>query len=82
VELFVMLTGVLIGAAAASLVAVGWAVGQFRWLSAHCNRQIAYWRDEANRARAAAVWLRDQQAADRAGARTGNGGRPRVKAPD
>jgi hypothetical protein len=48
-----MLAGILIGAAAASLVALGWAASQLRWLSAHCNQQIAYWRNEAQRARRA-----------------------------
>lgn len=67
-----MLTGVLIGAAAASLVALGWAASQLRWLGAHCNQQIAYWRNEASRARAAAAWLREQQAAGRPGSQSGN----------
>jgi hypothetical protein len=63
----------MIGAAAASLVAFGWAASRLRWLDAHCRRQIAYWRDEAKRAMAAAAWLREQHAADRPGFRTGNG---------
>ena len=46
----VMLTGMLIGAAAASLVLLGWAARQLRWLAAHCSKQIAYWREEAQRA--------------------------------
>ncbi|MGH3159243.1 MAG: hypothetical protein ACRDNF_22080 [Streptosporangiaceae bacterium] len=74
-ELFAMFAGILIGAAAASLVAFGWAVSRLRWLGAHCNLQIAYWRNEANRAMAAAAWLREQQAADRPGPRMGNGDR-------
>jgi gas vesicle protein len=65
VALMALLTGMLIGAAAASLVALAWAASQLRWLGAHCNHQIAYWRDEASRARAAAARLRDQQAAGR-----------------
>jgi hypothetical protein len=69
VELLAMLTGILIGAAAASLVAFGWAASQLRWLGAHCNHQIAYWRNEANRAGAAL--LRERQAANRAGSLTG-----------
>jgi hypothetical protein len=73
VELFAMFTGILIGAAAASLVAFGWAVSRLRWLGAHCNLQIAYWRTEANRAKAAVAWLREQQAADRPGPGIGNG---------
>ncbi len=44
-----MLTGMLVGAAAASLVLLGWAAGQLRWLAAHCSKQIAYWREEAER---------------------------------
>jgi hypothetical protein len=64
VALLAMLTGILIGAAAASLVAFGWAASQLRWLGAHCNQQIAYWRDETKRAMAAAAWLREQHAAD------------------
>jgi hypothetical protein len=50
-EFLVMLTGILIGAAAASLVLLGWAASQLRWLAAHCTMQIAYWREEAERAR-------------------------------
>ena len=46
-----MLTGMLIGAAAASLVLLGWTASQLRWLGAHCTKQIAYWREEAERAR-------------------------------
>lgn len=49
-EFLVMLTGMLIGAAAASLVLLGWAASQLRWLAAHCSKQIAYWRAEAERA--------------------------------
>lgn len=67
-ELFAMFVGILIGAAVASLVAFGWAASRLRWLGAHCHLQIAYWRDEANRATAAATWLREQQVADRPGA--------------
>jgi hypothetical protein len=73
VELFAMFAGILIGAAAASLVAFGWAASQLRWLGAHCNLQIAHWRNEASQAMAAAAWLREQQAADRSGPRIGNG---------
>jgi hypothetical protein len=71
--LFAMLTGILIGAAAASLVAVGWAASQLRWLGAHCNYQIAYWQDQARKAGAAAARLREQSAADRTGAPTRHG---------
>ncbi len=49
-EFLVILTGMLIGAAAASLVLLGWAASQLRWLAAHCSKQIAYWREEAERA--------------------------------
>ena len=62
-----MLAGILIGVTAASLVVFGWAASQLRWLGAQCNQQIAYWRHEAERAGAAAEWLREQQR------RTGNG---------
>jgi hypothetical protein len=55
-----LLTGVLIGAAAASLVALGWAASRFRWLGAHCDYQITHWRNEAIRARTAATQLRAQ----------------------
>lgn len=69
-----MLTGILIGAAIASLALFGWAASQIRWLDAHCNQQIAYWQDEAKRAMAAAPWLREQRrAADRPGLRADNG---------
>jgi len=46
-----MLTGMLIGAAAASLVVLAWAASQLRWLTAHCSKQIAYWQEQAERAR-------------------------------
>jgi hypothetical protein len=75
VELFAMLAGILIGAAAASLVTFGWAASRLRWLGAHCNQQIAYWQDQANRAMAAATWLHEQHAADRPAPPTGNGDR-------
>ena len=71
--LFAMLAGILIGAAAASLVAFGWAASQLRWLGAHCNQQIACWQDEARRAMMAAEWLREQHATDRPGPRAGKG---------
>jgi len=50
-EFFVIVTGILIGAAAASLVLLAWAASQLRWLTAHCSKQIAYWHEEAERAR-------------------------------
>jgi len=62
---FAMLTGILIGAAAASLVAVGWAASELRWLSAHCRQQIAYWQHQAERTRSTAAWLVEQHEADR-----------------
>ena len=70
-----MLTGMLIGAAVASLVTLGWAASELRWLGAHCHQQIAYWRAEARRAAAAAAWLREQRVPDRPGprARSGDG---------
>jgi hypothetical protein len=46
-----MFTGILIGAAAASLALLGWAASQLRWLATHCNTQIAYLREEAERTR-------------------------------
>jgi hypothetical protein len=60
-----MLTGILIGAAAASLVTVGWAASELRWLSAHCRQQIAYWQHQTERARSTAAWLVEQDEADR-----------------
>jgi hypothetical protein len=60
-----MLTGILIGAAAASLIAVGWATSELRWLSAHCRQQIAYWQHQTERARSSAAWLVEQHEADR-----------------
>lgn len=80
-----MLAGMLIGVTAAALVVFGWAASQLRWLGAQCNQQIAYWRHEAERAVAAAAWVREQQwrseqywlharpAADRWDPRTDNG---------
>lgn len=68
-----MFTGILIGAAAASLVAFGWAVSRLRWLGAHCYQQIAYWQGEARQATRAAAWLRDH-ADGGPGPRTGRGG--------
>jgi len=68
-----MLTGILIGAAAASLVAVGWAASELRWLSAHCRQQIAYWQHQAERARSSAAWLAEQHEAHRQVSRDGPG---------
>lgn len=62
--LLVMITGLVTGAAAASLVVLGWAASQRRWLAAHCYQEIAYWREEAERAKAIAARLRDQLAAN------------------
>jgi hypothetical protein len=59
-----MLIGMMTGAAAASLVILGWAASQLRWLSAHCNQHIAYWRQEAERSNAVAVRGHEQHAAD------------------
>ena len=63
-ELLMMLTGIVTGAAAASLVILGWAASQLRWLAAHCDQQITSWRREAEQARAIAAWLRAQHIAD------------------
>lgn len=68
-----MLAGILIGAAAASLVTFCWAASRLRWLGAHCHQLIAYWRDEASQATATAEWLRQQHAAGRPGPWAGNG---------
>lgn len=62
-----MLTGILIGAATASLVAFGWAASRFRWLDAQCNQQIAYWQNKAKWDMAAAALFREQHAAERPG---------------
>ena len=64
---FAMLTGILIGAAAASLVAVGWAASELRWLSAHCRQQIAYWQHQAERTRSTTAWLVELHEADHHG---------------
>ena len=58
-EFVVMLAGILIGAAFASVAVFGLAASQFRWLTAHSRQQIAYWRNRAEQAEAAA-WLHDQ----------------------
>jgi hypothetical protein len=63
-EFLMVLTGMVIGAAVASLVVFGWAAGQLRWLTAHCHQHVAYWQREAELARAAAARLREQRAAD------------------
>jgi hypothetical protein len=64
-EFLMMLTGVVTGAAAASLVIFGWAVSQLRWLAGHCHQHITYWREEAERAKAIAAWLREKHVPDR-----------------
>lgn len=61
-ELLVLVAGILIGAAAASLVALAWATSQFGWLGAQCSQQIAYWRDEAEQAAAVTARLCEQRA--------------------
>lgn len=63
-EFLILLTGILTGAAAASLVVVGWAASQLRWIAAHCRQHVTYWRLEAERAKATAAWLREQHAAN------------------
>src|SRR5580693_4238863 len=68
-----MLTGILIGAAAASLIAVGWAASELRWLGAHCRQQVAYWQHQAERARSSAAWLGEQHAVYRQVPRDGPG---------
>jgi hypothetical protein len=70
-----MLAGIMTGAAGASLLMLGWTASQLRWLAAHCHQHITYWREEAERARAIAAWLR-QQHVDRPGSGwCGSGGR-------
>jgi hypothetical protein len=64
-EFLMILTGIVAGAAAASVVILGWAASQLRWLAAHCHQHTTYWREEAERAKAVAAWLREQHAADR-----------------
>jgi hypothetical protein len=64
-EFLMMLTGIVTGAAAASLVAFGWAASQLRWLTAHCHQHVSYWREEAERAKTTAARLREQHVADR-----------------
>jgi len=54
-ELAAMSAGILIGAAVASLAVSGWAASQIRWLAAHSRQQIAYWRNQAEQAEAAAT---------------------------
>jgi hypothetical protein len=58
-----LLIGIATGAAAASLAVFGWAAGQLRWIAAHCRQHVTYWREEAERAKATAAWLREQRAA-------------------
>ena len=53
-EFVVMVIGMLVGAAIASLVVFAWAASQLRWLAAHCRQHVAYWRAEAERASALA----------------------------
>ena len=60
-EFLILLTGIVTGAAAASLVVLGWAASQLRWIAAHCRQHVTYWRLEAERAKATAVWLCEQQ---------------------
>ncbi len=62
-EFLVLLAGLVTGAATASLVVSGLAASQRRWLAAQCRQQIAYWRQEAERAKATTAWLREQHGA-------------------
>ncbi len=64
-EFLIMLTGIVTGGAAASLLVLGWAASQLRWLTAHCQQHVTYWREEAERAKATAARLREHHAADR-----------------
>jgi hypothetical protein len=64
-EFLMLLTGIVTGGAAASLVVFGWAASQRRWLTAHCHQQVTYWREEAERAKATAARLREQHVAGR-----------------
>jgi hypothetical protein len=59
-EFAAIFTVMVIGAAVASLAVFGWAASRLRWLAAHSRVQIAYWRNQAEQAEAAAAWLRDQ----------------------
>jgi len=63
-EFLILLTGIVTGAAAASLVVFGWAASQLRWIAAHCRQHVTYWRLEAERAKATAAWLHEQHAAN------------------
>jgi hypothetical protein len=63
-EFLILLTGIVTGAAAASLVVFGWAASQLRWIAAHCRQHVTYWRLEAERAKATAAWLREQHVAN------------------
>jgi hypothetical protein len=63
-ELLIILTVIAAGSAVASFGILAWAASQLRWLAAHCHQHTTYWREEAERAKAAAAWLREQLAAD------------------
>ena len=63
-EFLILLTGIVTGAAAASLAVFGWAAGQLRWIAAHCRQHVTYWRLEAEQAKATAAWLREQHVAN------------------
>lgn len=74
-EFLILLTGIVAGAAAASLVVFRWAASQLRWIAVHCRQHVTYWREEAERAKATAALLRQQHVADwynRQGRRTGS----------
>jgi len=43
-DFLMVLTGIVTGGAAASLVVFGWAASQLRWLAAHCHQHVTYWR--------------------------------------
>jgi len=65
------LAGLLIGAVAARAIARGYAAAEMSRLRAQLQERIAYWQDEAERARANAARVGEQAAAWAAGCQQG-----------
>jgi predicted acylesterase/phospholipase RssA len=70
-NIFAMLSGLSIGAAAAWQLACGRAAAEMSRLRAQMEKQIRYWQEETERARADAAHLADRTAAWVAGCQQG-----------
>jgi len=70
-DILTALAGLLIGAIAARALTRGYAAAEISRLRAQLQARIAYWQDEAERARANAAQVGEQAAAWAAGCQQG-----------